>query len=215
MTGTKAYFDRTFIEEYWSTVCLPFTVTSEQVNLLKENGVQIEALSAFDGSSITFTAVDEMLANTPYIVKCSSEMMPFAELEIANVAATEALNDVNIDNIQMKGCYTTTLLNSDDNTAYYVFNAATGEFVKVGKNAKVMPFRAYIQLTADGVQPAAMRVRHGNETYIETMGERMENAVNVYTVDGRLVREGATLPQAKHGLENGVYIINHQKIVIE
>ena len=215
MTGTKAYFDRTFIEEYWSTVCLPFTVTSEQVNLLKENGVQIEALSAFDGSSITFTAVDEMLANTPYIVKCSSEMMPFAELEIANVAATEALNDVNIDNIQMKGCYTTTLLNSDDNTAYYVFNAATGEFVKVGKNGKVMPFRAYIQLTANGAQPAAMCVRHGNETYIETMDERMEKAINVYTVDGRLVREGATLPQAKHGLESGVYIINHQKIVIE
>lgn len=215
MTGAKAYFDRIFIEEYWSTVCLPFAVTSEQVNQLKESGVQIEAMSAFDGSSITFTAVDEMLANTPYIVKCSSEMSPFAELDITGIAATGTLNEVVIDDISMKGCYTTTLLNSDENTAYYVFNAATGEFVKVGVNGKVMPFRAYIQITTNAAAPAAIRVRHGSETNLETMDERMEKAINVYTVDGRLVREGVTLPQAKHGLESGVYIVNHQKIVIE
>lgn len=215
MTGTKAYFDRTFIEEYWSTVCLPFAVTSEQVNLLKENGVQIEAMSAFDGSSITFTAVDEMLANTPYIVKCSSEMMPFAELEIAEVATTGALNEVSIDNIQMKGCYATTLLNSDDNTAYYVFNAATGEFVKVGKNGKVMPFRAYIQLTTDGTQPAAIRIRHENkETNITSIQDSDTTVSNVYATSGKLVRKGVSIQQGIQGLEKGIYIINNRKIII-
>lgn len=215
MTATKAYFDRTFIEEYWSTVCLPFAVTNEQVNQLKENGVQIEAMSAFDGSSITFTAVDEMLANTPYIVKCSSEMSPFAELDITGIASTGTLNEVVIDGISMKGCYMTTLLNSDENTAYYVFNAATGEFVKVGKNGKVLPFRAYIQLTADGVQPAAMRVRHENkETGIAPIQESDAAASNVYAISGKLVRKGVNAQQESQGLEKGIYIINNRKVII-
>ena len=215
MTGGKAYFDRTFIEEYWSTVCLPFAVTSEQVRTLKDAGVQIEELSGYDGSSITFSEVEEMVANTPYIVKCSSEMSPFAEMTIAEVAQTTQQKEVAIDNLKMRGCYETTKLNSDENAAYYVFNAATGEFVKVGTNAKVIPFRAYIQLTTNAHAPAAIRVRHGSETNIETVEEIADETVNVYTVDGRLVREGAIWPQIRHGLESGIYVVNHQKIVVE
>jgi len=215
MAGGKAYFDRTFVEEYWSTVCLPFAVSAEQVSALKDAGVQIEKLSGYDGSTITFTAVDEMVANTPYIVKCSSEMMPFAELEIVDIAATGSLNEVGLDNIRMKGCYTTTSLNSDENTAYYVFNAATGEFVKVGANGKVMPFRAYIQLTADGVQPAAMRVKHGDkETDIAPIEESDAAISNVYTASGKLVREGVDTLQGLQGLEKGIYIINNRKVII-
>ena len=215
IAGNKAYFDRTFIEEYWSTVCLPFAVTSEQVGLLKENGVQIEMMSGFDGSTITFATVDEMLANTPYIMKCSSEMAPFAELEIAKIFSTMEQNEVSVGNIQMKGCYATTILNSDENTTFYVFKAATGEFVKVGRNGKVMPFRAYIQLTEDGTLPATMRVRHENEeTDITLIQENDATKTNVYTVSGKLVREGISGQQTILGLEKGVYIINNRKVII-
>lgn len=215
MTATKAYFDRSFIEEYWSTVCLPFGVTSEQVSLLKENGVQIEVMSGFDGSTITFAAVDEMLANTPYIMKCCSEMAPFAELEIAKIFSTMEQNEMSVDNIQMKGCYATTILNSDDNTTYYVFNAATGEFVKVRRNGKVMPFRAYIQLTEGTTLPATMRVRHENEeTDITSIQKDDTTKANVYTASGKLLREGVSGQQTILGLEKGVYIINSRKVII-
>ena len=215
MAGSKAGFDRTFIEEYWSTVCLPFAVSSEQVTALKKSGVEIEALTAFDGNVLTFSEVSEMEANTPYIVKCNSEMSPFAELDITAIAATNGSNDVVVGQAQMTGCYETTILNSDENTAYYVFNAATGEFVKVGVNGKVMPFRSYIQLSEPAAAPTAIRVKHEvGETDIDVV-QNVEGESSVYTVCGRLVRKNVSGPQAAHGLEKGIYIINNRKVIVK
>ena len=149
------------------------------------------------------------------VMPMSDRALEMYEMTIADIAHTTQQKEVAIDNLKMRGCYETTKLNSDENAAYYVFNAATGEFVKVGTNAKVMPFRAYIQLMTNAHAPAAIRVRHGSETNIETVEEIADETVNVYTVDGRLVREGAIWPQIKHGLESGIYVVNHQKIVVE
>ena len=216
MEGSKASFNRTFIEEYWSTVCLPFAVTSEQVSALKEDGVDdIEELTAFDGNTLTFSEVDEMEANTPYIVKCSSEMSPFAGLDITAIASTNGANDVVVGQAQMIGCYETTILSSDENTAYYVFNADTGEFVKVGVNDKVMPFCAYIQLSESSAAPTAIRVKHEmGETDIDAM-QNVKGGSSVYTMCGRLVRKNISGSQAAHGLEKGIYIIDNRKVIVK
>lgn len=214
MTGGKASFNRTFVEEYWSTVCLPFAVSAEQVAALKEGGVMIEALTRFDGETLTFSEVESMSANTPYIVKCSSEMSPFAELDINSISSSENMNDMELDGVKMKGSYETVTLNSDATASYYVFNAASGEFVKVGKNATVMPFRAYIQI--DVAAPAAIRIQHSaDETAIDAVENGDVELTDVYTVSGHVVKKNVDASKALQGLEKGIYIINNQKTIIK
>ena len=215
ITGKKAHFDRTFIKEYWSTVCLPFDVSEEQVLQLKSEGVRIEQPTSYSGNSLMFSEVDAMVANTPYIVKCNSEQTPFGELEITSIASTENVNDVVLDQIQFKGCYETAILNSDETTAYYVFNSATGEFVKVGRNGKVPPFRAYIELRSDSA-PAGIRVRHGNEeTGIDSVWNNDKKCSDIYNVCGHLVKKELGSSKTDIKLEKGIYIINNRKVIIK
>lgn len=214
ITGKKAHFDRTFIKEYWSTVCLPFDVSEEQVSKLKSEGMRIEQLASYNGYSLRFSEADAMVANTPYIVKCNSEQAPFNGLDITSIASTENANDAVIDQIQFKGCYETATLNSDETTAYYVFNSATGEFVKVGRNGKVPPFRAYIQLTSDSA-PAGIRVMHDNEeTGVETLPDNGERCNGIYNVCGQPVQKSISASNKDAGLEKGIYIINNRKVII-
>lgn len=219
-TAKTAAFNRVFKAGQWSTVCLPYGVSAEQLSVIKENGIEVERLASYDADAniLKFEAVTEMVANTPYIIKCSNECAPFEALADVAVAASATLNDVHCGIATMSGVLSTTILNSDASTSYYGYNSADGSFVKIGSNGTAYPFRAFISIPSAGTEVKRIGVEHGDGdlTGIANVGKDANmDFVDVYTVDGRLLRRSVRRDGALSGFTAGVYIVGGNKVVIK
>ena len=218
-TAKNAAFNRVFKAGQWSTVCLPYGVSAEQLSVIKESGVEVERLTSYDADAniLKFEAVTEMVANTPYIIKCCKETAPFEALADVAVAASATLNDVHCGIATMSGVLSTTILNSDASTSYYGYNSADGSFVKIGSNGTAYPFRAFISIPSTGAEVKRIGVEHGNGELTgvtEVDDTNATSAVDVYTVDGKLVRSSVSAGEATKGLVSGVYVVGSKKIVV-
>ena len=208
VVGTKGTLKREFTATYWSTVCLPFALSADQVTALKGEGVEIEAFTAFDeaAGTVTFEPVTAMDANTPYIVKSESTQSPFTNL--ANVQlSTAEMNNVVVGKMTFMGTFEKQTLNSSTNTIYYAYNASDGNFVRIGSNATVPPFRAYLKLdNSAGARSFIVNHGDGEATGISTQLQGYSKTGGRYNLLG--------MPQAENSKVKGIYIQNGQKIVV-
>ena len=191
-TATKAGQTRVFPANQWSTVCLPFGLSSSQVDAVKAMGVEIEQLSSYEGNTVKFEAVDEMTANEPYIVRSTTAQAPFASFSDVSVGELSPVA-ITKDNLTMTGVYEQATLNSDANTLYYIFNAADGKFSRVGSNVTVSPFRAYLNRTGDGARTLDVTHDGGSATGITELDESApaSDSAAVYDLQGRRLRSNA------------------------
>ena len=87
-TGVNVNVKRTIKADEWSTICLPFAMTAEQVLAAFGSGVQLAefkgTVSEFDnaenvvGIKVNFSEVSAIEANTPYIIKVSEAISEFS-----------------------------------------------------------------------------------------------------------------------------------------
>ena len=210
VVGTTGTLKREFTGTYWSTVCLPFALSATQVAALNEEGVEIEEFTGFDetAGTVTFEPVTTMEANTPYIVKSETTQSPFTNL--ANVQlSTAEMNNVVVGKMTFMGTFEKQTLNSSTNTVYYAYNASNGNFVRIGSNATVPPFRAYLKLDNSSGEARSFIVNHGDgeATGINTQLQGCSKTGVRYNLLG--------LPQAENSKIKGIYIQNGQKIVVK
>ncbi|MBR4065497.1 MAG: hypothetical protein IKJ97_01975 [Bacteroidaceae bacterium] len=211
----SASLNREFPAGLWSTIVLPFDVDEMQMSALVQSGVTVERLVSYDAcnNTIYFEPVECMQANIPYIIKCSNTMVPFADVEIESFASTADANGISVDGISMIANYRNNVLNSDSENRYYVYDAANGEFVLVGKNCKVSPFRTYITIPASKASGKSMSVSHigGDYTSVEKNVVATAVAEDVYTTSGVKVEEVSAIGT----LRKGVYIIGNRKVLVK
>lgn len=209
-TSSEAGLQRTFTEGYWSTVCLPFSLNGEQVEELKAAGVEIEAMNDYDeaANELSFAAADIVEADKPYIVRCQAgATTPFCHFQAVTADASLTAIPATSGKVTMSGTFEKLTLDSDEAVNYFVFNAADGEFVRVGKNATVPPFRAYIAL-GSAAASSRMAVRHhdGTTTGIASAATARPTARGAYDLLGRPV----TANQARG---NSITISNGRKMI--
>lgn len=211
----SASFNREFQAGLWSTVVLPFDVDEVQTSALLQGGVAVEQLVSYnaDNNTLYFEPVECMQANIPYIIKCGNTMSPFEHVEIESFASTEDANGISVDEISMTANYGNSVLNSDSENKYYVFDASNGAFVLVGKNCKVSPFRAYITIPASKVNGKSMSVSHIGDDYTSVEENVAVTAVteDVYTISGIKLDEAIGTDM----LRKGVYIIGNRKVLVK
>ena len=215
---TSASFDREFKAGFWSTVILPFDIDAEQFDVLSQEGVVVEKLVSYNGNNtLCFEPVEYMQANVPYIIKCENTIAPFKDIEIEAFHSTEKNDTILLDGVSMIGNYGIATLNSDDSRKCYVFDAQNGEFVLVGKNCKVSPFRAYILISTETADCNTIRVSHNGRdvTSVEEYVNGLEISCNVYTTAGVKVREMESTLDSVQELGKGVYIIGNKKVVVK
>lgn len=169
--GTTGGLKRSFPASQKSTVCLPFALSEEQVTAVKEKGCEVEQFSGYNASksSVSFEAVSAMTANTPYLVTVTAAEAQTLFDGLTDVDADLSAGPVDVPQGDMtfKGSYEKTTISSDDNTTYYAYDASDGAFVRVGSNATVIPYRAYLALS--GTASAARLVIDDKATGIDNV----------------------------------------------
>ena len=207
-TSADATLNRTFKGGQWQTACLPFDVSEEQVAALKDAGCEIEQLSAYDEATntVTFSAADAMTAHKPYIVKTTEAAVLFSGIEGATIDFTATPEDVTFGRVTMRGTYTPQTFDSDETQTFFAYDDADGAFVRIGRNLKVSPFRAYIVQQSKSAQ-SRMIVVHDNESGIPTGIESIASAKLQtglkYNLQGQRVDT----------MKKGVYVVNGRKII--
>lgn len=204
-TGSNVSYDRNFIQNQPSTVCLPFALTAEEL----ANVGKAYTLSAVNGSKATFTPVTAIEAYKPYLLIPSASGMLLEDIAAAkNITAVpdEAKTSVSgsysfVGTLQAKESV------KQEGMEIYGFSASEGKFVHAGANASIKAFRAYIAVPTTALSTAASRsidIDFGGTTGInEIQNAHSSSAAATYNVAGKRVGKNY----------KGVVISNGKKMI--
>lgn len=206
-TATNVTFNREFKAGNLSTVVLPFSFETANVN------GTVYKLESVENGVLSFKSVEGTAdANVPYLVKTEGDNLFKKSLTNATVAQTPETveNSIAGTGVTHVGNFGETMkITSDDQTSWYGYNK-NGSFVKV-LSGTVKPFRSAIMST--GAAPSSFALKlDGTVTGILNL-ENPNAKVDVYTVSGVCVRKNVPAASALNGLSRGVYIVGGQKVV--
>lgn len=203
--GSNVSYDRNFIQDQPSTICLPFALTADELDKVGK----AYTLSAVSGSTATFTPVQEIKAYTPYL------LIPSASGKLLeNIDATKNITAVPADaKTSVSGSYSFvgTLQAKEsvkqEGMEIYGFSAKDGKFVHASDKASIDAFRAYIAVPTPALSTAASRsidIDFGGTTGInEIQNAQSSSAAATYDVTGKRVGKNY----------KGVVICNGKKMI--
>lgn len=208
---------RTIKAGEWNTICLPFSMTEEQVYEAFGEDVQLmefieyEADDDLTSINVIFDGAyldeDGFLANYPYIIKTSKDITEFTVVATIEPDEEEAIAEYIIRR-KVYGTFYGTLKSGTIIPEYCLFLSANKFYYSSGKTP-IMGFRGYFEfvdiLSSMENAATAITLRLGEET---TSLKMLENGVvtedKIYDLQGRVVENPS----------NGIYIINNKKIII-
>jgi len=212
VNGTNVNVKRTIKAGNWSTICLPFSMTEDQVASAFGNDAQIATFSSWEETAgsvkLTFTdGLKAIEAHHPYLIKVTSDISEFTVegVDLLTPEADELYSALSVDvgsGVLFVGNYTAGRvipvngLYLNNNQLYY----STGTSI-------IDAFRAYLMLPSSVNFNSASRIVlsiEGNET---TGAELiMVNDINepCYNLNGQKVEKPA----------KGLYIRDGKKIII-
>ena len=141
------------------------------------------------------------------------------------VAATKATTP-DYDTDGFVGVYKPTTLHNPQNIYGYAGQTQgqfeEGQFVKVSDGAYVAPMRSYLMIRTAYNAPVALAAffdNNGEPTGIVGVDNNDTNTipdfVDVYTIDGTLIRRHVHSTECTKGLKEGIYIVNGKKITVK
>ena len=183
-------FDRKFpvneteSDKKFSTIVLPFTIAKGKVD-----GAEFYELKSVDASAkrVEFwSAGDELQANTPYIIRTTSETLSFnlEEDETVSLNTSEMHYSKSEDELwEFRGMYSYRKWaeNDGDIGSAYAFRAsssnpaAIGAFAQIGAGTIIRPFRAYLLNTSTVKKSRSLRKARAFAADINTASIDVEN----------------------------------------
>lgn len=186
----------------WSTLCLPFGITPEQIGA---KGAQ--AFTSESNNVLNFSKVENMEANTPYIVYFSTEKSDpmYFGVEVENAEAKSVNNG---GNFTFKGNYTAGM--SMDGLYGVATIDGVQKIVKGSATSTLPATCAYF--TNSGTMGAAYAIRlEGEEiTGINAINNGVAEDGAVYNLQGVKVSNSSM-----KNLPAGLYIMNGKKFIIK
>lgn len=186
--GSKISYDRTFTNGQPCTICLPFALTADELAKVGK----AYTLSAVNGSTATFTPVQEIKAYTPYLLIPSANGKLLNKIETTKniTAPTEAKTSVP-GSYSFVGTLQAETSVKKDGMEVYGFSASEGKFVHASDKASIDAFRAYIAVPTPALSTAASRsidIDFGGTTGInEIQNAHSSSAAATYDVAGKRV----------------------------
>jgi len=219
-TGADVLVRRTIKADEWSTICLPFAMTAEQVTAAFGSGVQLadftgwssekDGEGAIVGIDVKFTPVTAIEANHPYIIKVADAVSEFTAdgVDIAPEAEPKVqVGKRTSERGYMYGTYTPTLVPEEN-----VFLSGGKFWYSTGKSP-VKAFRAYFEFrdvldSYYDVASVRFTLTVGETTGISLTPDPspMGEGSGYYTLDGRKVSGQPT--------KKGLYIKSGKKHMV-
>ena len=199
-TGVDVVLTRSITAGNWSTLCLPFSMTADQVTATFGADTKIAAIGSYNSTTkeLKTTSVNTITANEPCFIKVASDVS--GEKTISGVNIVEGTPEKGIiGDFKMVGVYSSIKMNAGD---YFVAN---NQLYKATENTKaIKPFRAYFtDVPADG---ARIMFFDDETTSIEDVRSQMEEGRGEYfDLQGRRVAQPT----------KGLYIVNGKKVIIK
>ncbi len=204
--------------ESWNTICLPFSLTAEQIaeSVLKDADICTLTETQFENGtlSLNFTQVSTIEAGKPYLVKWES----------GSDVVNPAFHDVSIDDdvpevfntqyVSFLGCFSPVKLSANDRSVLYL--GADNTLYYPSANMNVNSCRAYFLLNGlnAGDMPNAVTdfKLNFNDDAAGIISASQGKSVGVpgrgwYTLDGRQL---SGRPHSR-----GVYVNNGKKVVVK
>ena len=219
----------------WETLCLPFEASAFKAS---ESGyispILLGAygdfwLRQFVGASskaLYFSSTPDgtMKANTPYLLAFPGSSMGTGNLQGQTITFFGK-------NVEFKANATTEVQRNDkvfvgnydnvvDDASGWILNS-TGSDLIASSVVGDKPFRAYFRTEDDFADFNAAKALNisfveDEETAIREIDEdrNAENELNIYSIDGTLIRKAENNSDSVNGLKKGAYIINRKKVMI-
>ena len=221
----KVIVKRTISQGNWNTICLPFSMTGDQLKEVFGNDVQLAEFSGCEshrkngmvtGLSLRFASANTLSANKPYLIKVSNAINePF---QLAKTSVVDATPITTVSDNSFVGTYK--YISGLGSTSHpYLFLSGNKFYTAVG-NTDFKPFRAYFDLAdlkeyrENSTSEANINFFVDDDQVTEIVGVTMsqEDVDAVYDLQGRKVKvEGNDLKS----LQKGVYIINGKKVTVK
>lgn len=236
---THNYLMKTGLHESrgWETIALPFDVQQfshgskgEIVPFAKwTSGNSAKPFWLYELGDNGFVEAEDIKANTPYIISMpNNEAYPneyhlTGRITFSSENVTvEKSNEIQTSSFSDRS-FTPNFICRDANAGYYALNVSNDyEYYQGSENEgskfilnlrQTHPFEAYMTSSANtrsiGIFDDMTTAIKG----IEILAK--EESLKVYDLSGKLLRVGTSLEDMKQGLPAGVYIVNHQKIMIK
>ncbi len=193
--------NRSITADCWSTVVLPFSMTSDQIAAAFGENAQVAQLTGYSNDVLHFGTVTSMNANEPYLVKVDAAV---ASATIEDATLASATPSTTVDGVNFVGSYAASvnIPYSDSNNTYcFISNNTLYSSATSGDYNTIKGFRAYLQvpvssaasnLTFDidevtGINEA-LRTKHEEPVYYDLQGRRVaQPSKGLYIVNGRKV----------------------------
>jgi hypothetical protein len=223
---------RTVKAGVWSTICLPFEMSADQVKEVFGEGARlanfVETVADDEDKILTvkFETVDGALeANHPYVLKSENEL---TEIPVSNVlvtpdeeeAALPVDNGKHGKNWEGWGIFYGTLkagqyeLSGEDDM-YAVCYIKDNKFYYNTSSIQMNAYRGYFEFY--GFEPAAEGANicftvDGEATAIEGINIKANATGDVYNVNGMYMGRAEDVMKS---LPRGIYVINNKKVVVK
>lgn len=194
---------RSLSTDKWATLCLPFSLTEDQVNSSFGANTVIAELTGLEGTSLNFdNTVKTMEANKPYLVKVGSAADKYYFTDVTTSNASSQTDSKN--GVSFVGAFIKTDLNEGD---YFISSNTIYRSQGLEDNKDyVNPFRGFFRLDQANKAKTLSLNMGGEVTGIDAIDDfSIEKPKTVYDLSGRQIETS----KAKHGL----YIINGKKVI--
>ena len=200
---------RSISADKWSSICLPFDMTEDQLKAAFGENVKVAELSSGDETTLNFNVTNATIANQPYAIKVSSSDSYSGTATISDV--TIAYSDAPVQNADVDWMFIGNYVKDAymPQGSYFFSNNALKLVVNENAN-KIQPLRGYFTYSAGNAAKALnFTINDGDTTAIGVVNEEgtMQTTAEgkVYNLNGQLVGTPT----------RGIYVVNGQKVVVD
>lgn len=202
--------NRTFSSSDWNTICLPFSLSANQIAASFGDNTQVYECSSVSEERGTvcfkFTPASTITAGKAYLIKPIADVTEPIFAHVTITATVPATSDGNA----FVGCYAPVSLTTDGTT--YILGDSDSLHKPTEDTSTINGFSAYFNLAnSESVIQATIHFTDDATTIHAIQSSSAQN-LQIYDLSGRKVTSNgiSKLPSLK-----GLYIINGQKIVVK
>lgn len=215
-TGVNVKVKRTINANEWSTICLPFAMSEEQVKAAFGNDVELKNFSSWSSETniddeivsinVGFTSVSAIEANHPYVIKVSTAI---SEFTVDGVDIDPADAEVVVGKGKTKGTFYGNYVAGTEVPEENLFISGNKFYYSTGSTT-IKAFRGYFELkdVLDSYYdeaPSRVVFDFGDVTGIQKISAQGQNDGIYYDLSGRRVEKPS----------KGVFIVNGKKVIIK